>query len=89
MARDAHGVYLKANQQMIITIGKHQENLPNIKNVLLLLVTVKGDPQYKRDITNISFIRLPFGNTIKLSLLIKMALLRLKVCQYNHISFKR
>ena len=31
MARDAHGVDLKANQQMTSTIGKHQENLPNIK----------------------------------------------------------
>ena len=49
MSRDGHGLDLKADKQMTSTTGKRQGNLPNIKNVPLLLVRVKGDPQYKRD----------------------------------------
>lgn len=55
MSRDGHGVDLKANKQMTSATGKLQGNLPNIKNVPLLSVRVKGDPSYKRDVTNVSF----------------------------------
>lgn len=40
---------------MTSTTGKRQGNLPNIKNVPLPSVRVKGDPQYKRDVTDTSF----------------------------------
>lgn len=56
MSRDGHGVDLKANKQMTSTTGKLPRKFTKYKkNVPLLSVRVRGDPQYKRDVTDVSF----------------------------------